>query len=157
MHVEESRGLLMVRNIVFYVCALTLAGCGQRSAPAPVAPPAAAAAPAALPAPARSQQYKDGYQKGVSLAQAELKQGKLALLGYGLPPDWNFDIHFSEFGKFGIVYDVYGNGLDDNLEGYVIGYNEVMAKAVSEKHGANTIATIQARIKQRLESEKPKQ
>ncbi len=112
--------------------------------------PASATTPGAPQA--RSQEYADGYKKGHDEARAKLKAGKLALLGFGMPPDRIEEIYNREFGKYGIEYEPYGHANGEEIEGYVAGFNEPMAKAISEKHGPDTIVSIQQRIAVQLEA-----
>lgn len=130
----------MFFRIVFFLASLTAIACTQASASAPEAPQA------------RSQEYVEGYKKGHDEARAKLKAGKLALLGFGMPPDWIEEIYNREFGKYGIAYEPYGHANGEEFEGYVAGFNEPMAKAISEKHGVDTIASIQQRIANQLDA-----
>lgn len=134
----------MVLRIVLLLCSLMLPGCSQGGAAAPEV------------TPARSGQYVDGYKKGGEVARAKLKSGQMMLLGFGMPPDWIEQIRVDEFGKLGIAYQSFGHAVDDNTQGYVTGFHEVMAKAVAAKHGSRAIATIQAHIERRLGQEEAK-
>lgn len=130
----------MFFRIVFFLASLAASAATQATASAPDAPQA------------RSQHYADGYKKGHNEASAKLKAGKFALLGFGMPPDWVEEIYNREFGKYGIDYEPYGHANGDEFEGYVAGFNEPMAKAISEKHGPDTIAAIQQRIAVQLDA-----
>ncbi len=94
----------------------------------------------------------DGYKKGHAEASARLKAGELALLGFGMPPDWMEAIYNREFGKYGISYEPYGHASGEESEGYVAGFSEPMAKAIAHKYGPDTIASIQRRIADQLDA-----
>ena len=130
----------MLMRVLFLAGGLMLSACSQGSPPAPKAEPV------------RSAAYVQGFNKGSADATAKLKAGKILMFGFGMQPDWMVEIYASEFAKFGADYEPFGHSSSDDLEGYVVAFNGLMAKALAAKHGPDAIATIQARVVKRLDA-----
>lgn len=75
-------------------------------------------------------------ERGIAEAKALLASRKLVLLIPSSPPvQWQYEIRFKEYAKYGIEWQLTGDVVETGFEAYREGFNGVMSDAILAKYG----------------------